>query len=131
MFFGHCFSPLFFVGFWVEYCSWKESKGRQFGDLLATFSVHRFLDAFWSSSGSLLSLFRSHLALFEFPLAPFWSTFASNWIPFGACESPLAHFGTLWETFPINFSIVFELIFHEISNSFGIDFNDGFLNDFE
>jgi hypothetical protein len=23
------------------------------------------------------------------------------------------------------------LIFHEISNSFGIDFNDGFLNDFE
>jgi hypothetical protein len=60
---------------WLPKASKRESKGTPFGNLLATFSDDRFVDAFWSPFGSLLALFWSQLAPFGFLLVPFGLNF--------------------------------------------------------
>ena len=64
----------------------------------------RFLDAFWSPSGSLLAPFGSLLASFGSP----WLPFGSRWLPFGSALAPpwqsSAHFLLPLGAFSLHFA---------------------------
>ena len=91
-------------------------RGEPFGDLFATFSEHRFLDAFWSPFGSLLAPFGSLLDPFGSLLDPFGfilDPFGSILDPFGAMFDPfgsiLLSFGALsqfWLPFWLHFRLL-------------------------
>ena len=99
--FRHRFSHRFFHRFLMENSSQKSSisswRGEPFGDLFATFSEGRLLDAFWLSFGSLL-------AHFGFPFGSRWLTFGSRWLTFGSLWLPfgslLVSLGSLLVPFP-------------------------------
>ena len=55
--------------------------------LLASFSEHRLLDAFWSPFGSLLAIF--------------WLPFGTLWYPFARPRVPFSHFWGLLASFDI------------------------------